>query len=313
MFNAINSTKNKKSNRLFWRVIIFILIFLVVDFCLGSIFHSLYQKQKSGWEFGTKYSVEDTKADMLIFGSSRAQQQYNPKFFEDRLKLSCYNTGRDGEDILYQYGIFTAVLKRYKPKVILWECENKMFYKAKASYDRLSCFLPFYHDHPELHSLIEMRSPDERIKLLSRMYPYNSLLFKISSGIVGEGADINGYIPLNRSLDEPKRDVNYSIQYDMDSTKIGFYNSVIQLCKENNIELVMSCSPYFSNGFGNDSSLTLAKKLAKQNSVPFFDLSKGHPLLNNSKLYDDTAHVNRTGSPILTNIIIDSVMTLKNK
>jgi hypothetical protein len=99
----------------------------------------------------------------------------------------------------------------------------------------------------------------------------------------------------------------------MVSTKIGFYNSVIQLCKENNIELVMSCSPYFSNGFGNDSSLTLAKKLAKQNSVPFFDLSKGHPLLNNSKLYDDTAHVNITGSPILTNIIIDSVMTLKNK
>lgn len=72
-----------------------------------------------------------------------------------------------------------------------------------------------------------------------------------------------------------------------------------------------SCSPYFSNGFGNDTSLQLAKQIAKENNIPFFDLSKGHPLLNNSRLYDDTAHVNQTGSPILSNIIIDSIITLR--
>lgn len=309
MFNYINSIKNK-GYRYFFRVVIFLLILLLVDFSFGEIFHSLYEKQKSGWEYGTKYSIEDTKADMLIFGSSRAQQQYNPTFFEDRLKLTCYNTGRDGEDILYQYGVYTAVLERYKPKVILLECENKMFHNSQASYDRLSALLPFYQDHPELHSLIEMRSPNERIKLLSHMYPYNSLLFKISSGIASEESDIKGYVPLKRSLTEPKRNVNYSIQYEMDSTKIKFYKSIIELCKKNNIELIMSCSPYFSNGFGNDTSLSLAKEIAKENSIPFFDLSKGHPLLDNSKLYDDTAHVNKTGSPILSNIIIDSIENL---
>ena len=310
MFTYVKNIRNKKEYKYFFRVVIFLLIFFLIDFSSGEVFHTLYLKQKSGWEYGTKYSVEDTRADMLIFGSSRAQQQYNPKFFEDRLKLSCYNTGRDGEDILYQYAVLTAVLERYKPKVIMLECENKMFYNSKASYDRLSCFLPFYQDHPELRSIIEMRSPNEKVKLLSHMYPYNSLLFKIGLGITNEPSDIDGYVPLKRALNEPKRIVNYAVQYDMDSTKIKFYNSIIELCKKYNIELIMTCSPYFSNGYGNDTSLTLAKKIAEENNIPFFDLSKGHPLLDNSKLYDDTAHVNKTGSPILSNIIIDSIMRL---
>ena len=311
MFNYFKNTGNRKGVRFLLKLAIFVVIFFLVDRLAGEVLHYLYEHQRSGWEYRTKYSIEDTKADMLIFGSSRAQQQYNPAFFEKRLNLSCYNTGRDGEDILYQYGVFTSILNRYKPKVVMLECENKMFFNSQASYDRLSCFLPFYRDHPELHSLIELRSPNERLKLLSHMYPYNSLFFKISGGIMSEDDAIQGYVPLKGALNEPIRAVNYSTVYKMDSTKINFYNSIITLCKKYNIELILTCSPYFSKGFGNDASLTLAKKIAEENNIPFFDLSKGHPLLSRSNLYDDTAHVNQTGSVILSNIIIDSIE--KNK
>ncbi|HXL56454.1 MAG TPA: hypothetical protein VN958_09365 [Chitinophagaceae bacterium] len=307
MFNYIKSIKSKNGYRFFLKLGFFILIFFLVDLSIGKVFYSFYSQQKSGWEYRTKYSIEDTKADMLMFGSSRAQQQYNPTFFEERLNLSCYNTGRDGEDILYQYAVFIAVLKRYKPKVILLECENKMFYNSKDSYDRLSCFLPFYKDHPEIRSIIELRSPNERVKLLSHMYPYNSLFFKISNGNISKDEDIKGYLPLKGALNEPMRPVNYSNVYDLDSIKIKFYNSIIDLCKKSDIHLVLVCSPYFSKGFGNDTSLILAKKIAKENNIPFFDLSRGHPLLDKSNLFDDTAHVNQTGSKILSNIIIDSI------
>jgi hypothetical protein len=128
---------------------------------------------------------------------------------------------------------------------------------------------------------------------------------------MSEDDAIQGYVPLKGALNEPIRAVNYSTVYKMDSTKINFYNSIITLCKKYNIELILTCSPYFSKGFGNDASLTLAKKIAEENNIPFFDLSKGHPLLNRSNLYDDTAHVNQTGSVILSNIIIDSIE--KNK
>jgi hypothetical protein len=289
------------------------LLFFAVDFVIGRIFYTLYSKQKSGWEYRTKYSVEDTKADMLIFGSSRAQQQYNPTFFEDRLNQSCYNVGRDGESILYQYTVFTAVIKRYKPKVILLECENKMFLNYKITYDRLSCFLPLYKDHPEIRPILELRSPHERVKLVSNIYPYNSLFFKILLGNISKDKDedIKGYLPLKGALNEPMRPVNYTKVYELDSNKIKFYNSIIDICKRSGIHLVLVCSPYFSIGSGNDPSLVLAKKIARENNIPFFDLSNGHPLLTKSNLYDDTAHVNEKGSEILSNIIIDSIIQNK--
>jgi hypothetical protein len=42
------------------------------------------------------YSVEGTKADLLIFGSSRANRHYLPDNFEKRMNLSCFNIGQEG-------------------------------------------------------------------------------------------------------------------------------------------------------------------------------------------------------------------------
>jgi hypothetical protein len=308
----IQNIKEKNGYQFFlFKLIVFILLLFAGDFLIGTALNRFYNKQKSGWEYSTKYSVEDTKASMLIFGSSRAQQQYNPIFFEERLHLSCYNVGRDGETFLYQYAMLQGILKRYRPKIILLECENTMFLKSISSYERLATLLPFYKQHPEMREVILLKSPYERLKLLSNMYPYNSLIFKILFGNVGnkEAGDINGYLPLNGSLDEPKRAVNFAKNYELDSNKIKYYHSFIKQCKQANVDLYLVCSPYFSAGTGNDISLTMAKESAAENNIPFIDLSKGHPLLNNSKLYDDTAHVNQTGSQILSNIIIDSLIS----
>lgn len=311
MLKYIQSIKNKNGLPYFFiKAALLLMLFFIADFSLGKLFHNLYAKQKSGWEYRTKYAVEDTKADLLLFGSSRAQQQYNPLYFEDKLKMSCYNVGRDGESLLYQYTVFTAVLNRYTPKLILLECENGMFSYNTDSYDRLSCFLPFYKDHPEVRPIIQLRSTNERIKLLSEMYPYNSRIINIVSGLIGKDKeeDIKGYLPLYGSLSEPARTVNFSKLYKLDSNKLKFYNSIIEQCKKKNIELVMVCSPYFSKGYGNDTSLTVAKQIAQQNKLRFIDLSKGHPLLAAANLFDDTAHVNNTGSKILSNIIADSMV-----
>lgn len=310
MLNHIKTFRKKNSWQFFFiKAALFLLILFITDLITGKVFYSLYAKQKSGWEYRTKYSIENTKAEMLIFGSSRAQQQYNPIYFEDRLKLSCYNVGRDGQTILYQYPVLKAVLKRYNPKIILLECENKMFLENKDAYDRLSCLLPFYKDHPEIRSVIELRSPSERVKLLSHMYPYNSSILKIVQGISKtEDEDIKGYVPLKGVLNEPMRTVDLTIKYSLDSNRIIFYKSFIGDCKKSGIQLFLVSSPNFYKSIGSDTSLTLAKNIAKENNIPFIDLSQGHPLLNQSALYDDTVHVNQVGSKILSNIIIDSII-----
>ena len=311
-----NLTIKKGYSYLLLKLTAFLLMAFIFDFIVGSLFSYLYFKQTSGWEFRTKYSVEDTKADILIFGASRAQQQYNPIFFEERLLQTCYNVGRDGQPIFYYYGVLNAVLKRYTPKMILMDIENGVFSQSQSSYDRVAVLLPFYKTHPEMRSVIELKSPFEKIKLQSAIYPYNSLLFKIAIGNTefnkNRNKDIKGYVPLTGALDEPIRTVDFSKQYSIDTNKINIYRSFIKDCKQANVKLYIICSPYFINAIGTDTSITIAKEIARVNNVDFIDFSKDDFFLNNSKLFDDTVHVNETGSKIFSNKLIDTLI-FKNK
>src|SRR6187399_2535876 len=130
--NNIYLTKGYKY--LLLKLAFFLLIVFFSDLVVGKLFKYFYFKQSSGWEYRTKYSIEDTKADILIFGASRAQQQYNPVYFEERLNQTCYNVGRDGEPIFYFYAVLKGVLKRYTPKTIILDVENKVFTSSQSSY-----------------------------------------------------------------------------------------------------------------------------------------------------------------------------------
>ena len=176
--------KNNKKNyrHLLLKALLFLMLVIAADFITGSVLKHFYFRQSSGWEYRTKYSIEDTKAEVLIFGASRAQQQYNPLFIEDNLHQTCYNVGRDGMPLFYHYAVLQAVLKRYTPKMIILDCEYGALRDGSSSYERISCLLPYYNDHPEMRPVIELRGSFEKYKFFSKIYPYNSLILKIGVG-----------------------------------------------------------------------------------------------------------------------------------
>ena len=314
MVKPVNiSFGNKGLPYLLFKIGVFLIIAFIFDRLIGGLLNHYYFTQKSGWEYRTKYSIEDTKADILIFGASRAQQQYNPVFFEERLHQSCYNVGRDGEPVFYYYAVLKGILKRYTPKIILLDMENGVFRENQASYDRLAILLPFYKGHPEMRDVISLKSPFEKYKLQSRIYPFNSLLFKIAMGNTQfnnkRNEDIKGYVPLTRALNEPIRKVNLSKPYIVDSNKVNAYLSFIRDCRQRNIKLYIVCSPYFIDAAGTDTSMAIAKKIAIDNNIGFFDFSKEKDFLSNSKLFDDTVHVNVAGSKLFCNKLIDSIVS----
>ena len=54
--------------------------------------------------FGDNHALKDCKADILIFGASQAQHNYNPRIIRDSLRMSCFNAGQDGgHSILLQF------------------------------------------------------------------------------------------------------------------------------------------------------------------------------------------------------------------
>lgn len=298
-------------------VLLFAIVF-VLDYSIGNILRYFYYKQESGMQYRTTYSIEKTTADILIFGTSRANHHYQPAIFEKRLNLSCYNVGRDASSIFYHYAVLKSILKRYSPKIVVLDFNGFEFSKTQLNYDRISSLLPYYRLHPEIRSIIELKSTNEKLKLLSSIYPYNSSIFSIAIGNTELNKkrwnDTKGYLPLTKIWNGSIQIDTKSFKYEVDSNIIKLYESFIKDCINSNLKLYIVCSPYLVKSNHLTYSVKLGQEIAAKNNVLFFDYSEDSIFNYNSKLFADILHLNDEGAKVFSNMLIDSISkTIENK
>jgi hypothetical protein len=292
------------------------IIVTILDFGIGRVLKAFYFRETSGLDYRTTYSIEKTRADVLIFGASTATHDYIPGTFEKRLNLSAYSVGRDGFSVLYDYAVLKAILKRYTPKIVILDFVNDEFYQSQDSYDRLSSLLPYYKTHPEIDSIVDLRGPYEKYKMISNIYPYNSLVLTISAGNSEfnkkRQEDINGFVPLYTTWRDPIKFANSFLNDDVDSNKVRMYESFIRDCVNANVELYIISSPLFVKPDYVNNSVALGKAIAEKYKVRFFDYSQDTAMLNNRNLFADIAHLNVSGATVYSNKIVDRMLGARN-
>lgn len=302
--------QEKKQLPFLVKLLCFIGILYFLDFAIGNLLKHFYFKQDSGLLYRTTFALDSTRADVLIFGSSTANHHYVPDLFAQKLHLSCYNAGRDGNSILYSYAILQGVLKRYTPKMIILDVYDQEFKKLQSSYDRISSLLPYYDYHPEIKTIIQLKSPFEKYKLLSKIYPFNSMLFTIAVGNAdfnkdrASVEDRNGYIPLanNRKVSLIK-DTSVS-RYELDSTKINFFKSFISDCNKLNIPLYVFVSPKFIKYKYQDTGIAIVNTMAQKFNIPFYNFTNDSSFQNHKNLFFDKDHLDEEGANIFTEKVI---------
>jgi hypothetical protein len=286
------------------KFIILLGIIFILDFSIGKILSYYYFKQDSGLQYRTTYSMEKTTADVLIFGSSRANHHYYPKVFEDSLGMSYYNAGRDGNYIFYHCAVLRSVLKRYSPKLVFLDFKKDELDNSQDSYERLSSLLPYYKTHPETRSIVQLKSPYEKIKLLSAIYPYNSSIFTIAVGNTEFNkkrmADDRGYMPLTKVWDGLQKPGNNQTTDAVDTVKMTYYESFVKDCADKKIKLYVVVSPYFNDDKKISNSLTIGKKIAQKYGVSFLDYSKDSSYINHNSLFSDPDHLNDEGAKLFS-------------
>lgn len=304
----------KKNVYLYFIAKLLLLLFIVFlfDFSIGQTLRYFYFKQECGREYRATYAIEKTTADILIFGSSRAYHQYIPTIIEDKLKQSCYNTGSPGQFLLYNYATFKAISKRYTPKVMILDVSPGDLGVDKDSYDRLSFLLPYYKKHPEIRPIVDLKSPFEKFKLLSSIYPFNSSLLMIAGGnseyFKKRTTDIKGYKPLYGTWNSPIK-TSISEPYQLDSVKINFLKSIIEDCHHEGIKLFVICSPTYIQYVKTDYSISVIEKIAKETNTAFMDFTDDTFFTTRPELFDDPDHLNNSGAVIFTKRVIDSIAT----
>jgi len=310
----INKIKQKHLPSLLFKTLVFLFILFLLDFVIGAFLANLYSKQKPGDIYRVSYSMDSTKQDILIFGSSTANHHYIPEIFKKRMNLSCYNTGKDNQIILYNYAILKGVLQRYSPKIAILDLNRDEFEMEHGSYDRLSALIPYYKSHPEIRKIIELRSPYEKFKMFSHIYPYNSLIFTMIMGAIEshkerkEIKEQNGYIPLTDTCyADLIADSSYGTT-NFDSVKINVFESFIKDCQKSNVKLYVVISPFLIHRLHEDPSINKATEIAKKYNISVYNFTNSPLFVNRFLFAGNGTHLNDSGARYFTNLIIDSIM-----
>lgn len=298
------------------KLLAFFIVIFLSDFFIGHLLQTFYFKQKAGFDYQATYAINEVKAEFLIFGSSRAANLFDPEIFESRLNMSCFNAGRDGYPIFYHYALLQANLMRHVPKKIILSFDAGNFSIDQEDYDRISALLPYYKNHTEFKSIIRLKGPYENLKMLSSIYPYNSLLIPIILGYANSSkeayANIKGYFPYKKIINGPLINFDYTKEKKLDTIKINIFKLFIQHCVDLNIDLYIVCTPYLINSKGTDLSIITAKKISQQYNISFLDYSRDTFYTNRSYLFADFRHLNEKGVKLFSNIIVDTIKILNH-
>lgn len=301
----------KQINRFFLKFLLIAVVIFMCDRGIGAILKKFYFLQESGVSYRITYSMDSTLADILVFGSSRANHSYVPEVFEKRLSSTFYNTGKDGNFILYNHAIFKAITERYCPKMIIIDINPEELGYNANEYERLSALLPYYKSNPEIRDIVNLRGPFEKIKHISAIYPYNSLILMIAMGNLESNKlrkpDDKGYIPLYGTMKQEEKDTLKISTGNFDENKFHALEDIISTCKEKNIDLIFVHSPVWNINQFNfyDNKLY---ELCSSQGIRYFDMSNDLTFISNYRYFADIGHLNDEGAKVFSKMLIGSIL-----
>jgi len=296
----MNNNYQKFINR-FLLLSCFLIIF---DTLIGRCLAVLYHETKNPTIAKMNYSFFETKADILIFGSSRGEGHYIPQIIKDSTGLECFNTSIGGEGIFYSFGLLTNVLTRYKPKLIVYDLAPNVVFDP-ASIDKISILLPYYKLNREIQAVVALKGSFEKYKMISSIYPYNSLLFKIITGIRKKRNDFqlsNGYKPVYGTLNYfvNSQDDRYREPQNIDTIQIIYFKKFIELCHKAQIPVIVIVSPKYYKTSQFPRTITVFKKITCSYNQLFIDNFTVDGISENSKYFKDPIHLNNIGSELFS-------------
>ncbi len=288
----------------------FLTLLFIADYSIGDILRHFYFTQKSGIARTLTYSIEQSNEDIIIFGSSRAVHHYNPEVFEKTLGMSCFNSGRDGLSILFYRALEKAILNRYAPKIIILDLPSSELFAESTDYDRLSCLLPYYKTHTELRPFIEMRGKLERLKLLSRIYPFNGLILSIIKNNIVIDKKIDGFLPLSnimKPIESGKKIPPSDLK--IDPNKVNALRDFIKDAVSRGIRLYIIISPVYELDLRayDQRSLNMLKEITNEYGVPLWDYTYEPKIVSRAELFSDPGHLNKTGAELFSEIIANRI------
>lgn len=289
------------------KIIVLALLLVAVDCTVGLACHYLKHHSKGGDTGRMIFIADEMKEEVLIFGSSRAIHHYDPRIVEDSLELACYNCGRDGNGIIFNYGLYRLFRDRYAPRMIVYDVEPSYDVLEEHNKEKYLAWLRYFYDRPGIDSIFWSVDATERWKMRSFMRQYNEKFVQLVSDWHRPlQQDIKGYRPGTGIIaDEPAKASYIGNGIYFDSLKMTYFKRLVADCKARGTQLVFAASPYY---WGGDSAVFApVVELAHSEGIPFLYHCDDEGWLGNVDFFYDSVHMNGAGAEAYTKRIMKEI------
>lgn len=238
------------------------------------------------------------EADVLILGPSTANHHYDCRIIEDSLRLTCYNAGRDGQNIVYSDMVLEGFLTRCTPKLVIIDITYpSLSDNWMTSLNQFNCYYGFLKPIDDI--IDSIGTLIDRVKRISNIYRYNKTWeWLLNSHFSVEKKDLNGYRPMRKNVNATFEAKESHRIFTINRKCEKFLNRSIEICKKNNIEVIMACSP--SMGISKGNFINFISNYCVNHNIPFLNWNGDTVYTKHSELFYDVDHLNSEGAALFT-------------
>lgn len=265
----------------------------------------------------------DIKADLAIYGSSRAWVHFNPEILKNRTGLNTYNFGVDGQNFDIQYLRHQEYFENnIKPKLIVFSLDVFTFEKKDKLYNS-DQFLPYmFQNSRYFNTLIETENFNLYDFILPsvRYFGKYEILYKVSESNAFPKFRQKGFRGNKRSWVENQdraleNDSKYTVKIDFNL--ISKFKKTIKELKKQGVKLIFVYTPEYVKGQdfvqNREKIFEIYRMLSESEKIPFWDYSQDS-ISFEKQLFYNSEHLNDFGATIFSKKFSKDLLThLYNK
>ena len=259
--------------------VIYVLVFLLIfGLLFEKINYVLRIKVHQNDTVGSFYKEPKDSIDVVFVGSSHAFLSFSPMNLWDEYGITSYNLSTGCQPIACSYYLMKEAIRTQHPKVIVLETYTTCYSRDYTNSERVHQAIdgmPLNFTKMELVNdyLANTMTFDKRLEYVFPIILYHGRWKSIKSkDIHPQRTYLRGFVA-NIRVEPQKRPAIVTDEKNIYENNLIYIEKIIQLCNDNNVELVMCRAP-IADGTKYEKTcrkVNFVKNYAIENNIPFID------------------------------------------
>jgi hypothetical protein len=252
----------------------------------------------------------EINAQIIIGGSSRALNNFDPRIIEADTGMTTFDIGVDGSQTDMQLAVFKTYLRHNaKPLLLIQSLDSFAFVMSHGGVDNPAQYVPYLNEDAIYQALNAIDANTWKARYLP-LYGYavdmNFTWFTGVRGLLGWNPKEDHYLGFapryahwTGDFDRFRADRPAGVRFEVEPEGVRVFDELMNVCKNLGIRVLLVYSPvyYEMQGLENNREdiFRRFKEIAQRYDVPLWDYSRS-PISFSKDYFVNSQHLNAEGA-----------------